>query len=94
MLNVPAIAGDDTINIAERTAGFAITGDTGSEGGVDVTVEIGTATLTATSADEAGTAAWSVSVPGNASYIAGTSVAVAVNASKTGYARRARSSAR
>ena len=51
-LNVNAIAGDDTINIAERSAGFAITGDTGSEGGVTVTVGIGAATLTATSADD------------------------------------------
>ena len=84
-LNVNAIATDNTINIAEKASGFAISGDTGSVGGVDVTVGIGAATLTATSADEAGTAAWSVSVPRNASYIAGTSVAVAVNASKTGY---------
>ena len=39
-------------------------------------------------------ATWSVSVPGNASYIAGTSVAVAVTASKTGYTPPARSGAR
>ena len=50
-----------------------------------VIVGIGGTTLTATSADEAGTAAWSVSVPADAAYITGTSVAVAVNASKTGY---------
>ncbi len=84
-LNLDAIATDDTINIAEKASGFAISGDTGSVGGVDVTVGIGAATLTATSADEAGTAAWSVTVPADAAYIAGTSVAVAVNASKTGY---------
>ena len=84
-LNLDAIATDDTINIAEKASGFAISGDTGSVGGVDVTVGIGAATLTATSADEAGTAAWSVSVPADAAYITGTSVAVAVNASKTGY---------
>ena len=34
-LNVNAIAGDDTVNIAEKASGFAISGDTGSEGGVD-----------------------------------------------------------
>ncbi len=85
-LNVNAIAGDDTINIAERSAGFAISGDTGSEGGVTVTVGIGGATLTATSADDAGTAAWSVSVPADAAYITGTSVAVSVSAAKTGVA--------
>ena len=50
-----------------------------------MTDEIGTGTLTATSADDAGTATWSVSVPVNASYITGTSVVVEVNASKNGY---------
>ena len=84
VLNVSAIAGDGTVNIAEKASGFAISGDTGSEGGVDVTVTVGGTDLTAASAD-ANPATWSVSVPGNASYIAGTSVAVAVNASKTGY---------
>ena len=54
--------GDDTVNIAEKAAGFTITGDTGTESGVSVTVEIGTATLPATSADDSGTATWSVSV--------------------------------
>ena len=85
VLNLNTIAGDNTVNIAEKTAGFTIGGDTGTEIGVDVTVEIGTGTLTATSADDAGTATWSVSVPADASYITGTSVVVEVNASKTGY---------
>ena len=85
-LNLDAIiAGDNRINIAEKAAGFDISGDSGTESGVDVTVQIGTATLTATSADDAGTATWSVSVPANASYITGASVVVEVNASKTGY---------
>ena len=35
-LNVNAIATDDTINIAEKASGFAISGDTGSVGGVTV----------------------------------------------------------
>ena len=83
-LNVDAIAGDDTVNIAEKAAGFAIGGATGSEAGVSVTVTVGTTELTATSA-AADPATWSVAVPANAAYLTGTSVAVAVSASKTGY---------
>ena len=82
VLTLDAIAGDDTVNIAEKAAGFAISGATGSEGGVSVTVTVGTTELTATSA--AG-GAWSVDVPVNAAYLTGTSVAVTVSASKTGY---------
>ena len=81
-LNLDAIAGDDTVNIAEKAAGFAIGGDTGSEAGVTVTVTVGGTELTATSA--AG-GAWSVDVPANATYITGTSVTVTVSASKTGF---------
>ena len=50
------------MNIDEKAAGFTITGDTGSEGAVSVTVTVGTTELTATSAD-ADPATWSVSVP-------------------------------
>ena len=82
VLTLDAIAGDDTVNIAEKAAGFAISGATGSQGGVSVTVTVGTTELTATS-DSAG--AWSVAVPADAAYLTGTSVAVAVSASKTGY---------
>ena len=35
-LNLDAIAGDNTINIAEKADGFTISGDTGSEAGVTV----------------------------------------------------------
>ena len=35
-LNLDAIAGDDRVNIAEKAAGFTISGDTGSEAGVSV----------------------------------------------------------
>ena len=38
LLNLDMIAGDDIINIAEKGEGFAISGDTGSEAGVTVTV--------------------------------------------------------
>ena len=84
-LNLDAIAEDNTVNIAEKTAGFTISGDTGTESGVSVTVAIGTGSLSATSADDAGTATWSVSVPADASYITGTSVDVTVSATKTGF---------
>ena len=81
-LNLDTIATDDTVNIAEKAAGFAISGATGSEGGVSVTVTVGGTELTATSATGG---AWSVDVPANAAYITGTSVTVTVSASKTGY---------
>ena len=81
-LNLDTIAGDDTVNIAEKAAGFTISGDTGSEAGVSVTVTVGGTELTATSA---AAGAWSVAVPANAAYLTGTSVAVTVSASKTGY---------
>ena len=84
-LNVDVIATDDTINIAEREAGFTISGDTGTETGVSVSVEIGSTTFTATSADVAGTATWSVRVPADSADITGTSVDVTVSASKTGF---------
>ena len=73
------------MNIAEKAAGFTISGDTGSVGGVTVTVRVGTGALTATSADT-NPATWSVTVPGDAAYISEPSVAVEVNASKTGFA--------
>ncbi len=81
-LTLDAIAGDDTVNIAEKAAGFAISGATGSQGGVSVTVTVGTTELTATST---AAGAWSVDAAANAAYLTGTSVAVTVSASKTGY---------
>ena len=75
-------AGDGTVNIAEKAAGFSITGDTGSEPGVTVTVKLGSGSLTATS-DAAG--AWSVAVPMAAAYLVEPSVALTVSAAKTGF---------
>ena len=83
-LNLDAIVTDDKVNIAEKAAGFTITGDTGSEGGVSVTVTVDTTELTTTSADT-DPATWSVSVAADATYITGTSLDVEVNASKTGF---------
>ena len=81
-LNLDPIATDDTVNIAEKAAGFAISGNTGPDADVSVSVTVGTTALLATSA--AG-GAWSVSVPANATYIIGTSVEVTVSASKIGF---------
>ena len=81
-LSLDTIAGDDVVNIAEKAAGFAITGDTGSVGGASVTVTIGSGTLTATSAPSG---AWTVTVPADASYVTGASVDITVNATLTGY---------
>ncbi len=86
-LNVGIIAGDDSINIAEQAAGFAISGDTGTAAGVAVTVMIGTETLTATSAivSPATDATWSVAVPADAAYVSGAGVTVTVTAAKNGH---------
>ena len=95
-LTLDAIATDNVVNIAEKAAGFAITGVTSGEvppyfayltipktWNASVTVAVGTAELTTTSAI-AEPATWSVSVPANAAYIAGTSVPVSVTVSKSG----------
>ena len=81
-LSLDVIARDDVVNIAEKAAGFVITGDTGSVGGASVTVTIGSGTLTATSAPSG---EWSVSVPADASYVPGASVDITVNATSSGY---------
>ena len=85
VLNLDTIAEDYTVNMAEHVAGFTISGDTGSEGGVSVTVTVGTTDLPATSSD-ANPAAWSVSVPPNSAYIIEPSVTITVSASKAGVA--------
>ena len=82
VLNVAAIAGGNTVNIAEHAAGFAISGDTGSEAGVLVTVTVGGTELTATSGDDG---AWSVEVPEDAAYLTEISDSVTVSATKTGF---------
>ena len=77
------IAGDDTINIAEKANGFPISGNTGAESGVTVTVNVnGTQAGTATS--NAG-GNWSVDVDEDEGYITGTSVLLSVTATKTDF---------
>ena len=82
-LNLDAIAGDDTVNLAEKTTGFTISGNTGSESDVSVSVTIGSQSPLPTTSDVNG--AWVVSVPQNAAYLTGTSVTVTVSATKTGF---------
>ena len=87
-LSVAAVAGDNTVNISEKTAGFTISGATGTEAGVSVTVKLGTETFAAVTSAKVGgatDATWSVPVPANASYVTGTSLALSVAAVKTGY---------
>ena len=80
-LNLDAVAGDNVVNGAERTAGFAVSGDTGGEAEVTVTVGIGSESLSATS-DAQGQ--WSVAVAAEAGYLNEPSVEVTVSASKVG----------
>ena len=84
VVNLDAVAGDNTVNIAERAAGFAISGDTGSVGSVSVSVQVGSAAL-ATTSSSADPARWSVDVPGSADYVTESSLSVTVAASRTGY---------
>ena len=81
------IAGDDTINIAEKASGFTISGDTGTESGVTVAVTMDGTTLTATSGIPAGEtiAEWSVTVGPNENYIMEANVSLSVTATKTNY---------
>ena len=82
-LTLAAVAGDDTINIAEQAAGFSISGATGSVAGASVTVTLGGTDLAAVTS--AGDGAWSVAVPGAAAYVTGTEVALTVTAGKALY---------
>ena len=84
-LVVDDVAGDNTVNITEKADGFSISGHTGSEAGVAVTVKLGTETFTAVTSSSLDPAIWSVDVPPDATYITGTGVALSVAAAKTGY---------
>ena len=81
-LTLDTIAGDNTINAVERATGFAITGNTGAEPIVSVTVTVGTVQLTPVISDEGG--AWLVPIPTNPSYLVEPSVEIRVTASKAG----------
>ena len=70
-LTVEAIAGDNIINIAEKIAGFDISGSTSSVKGATVKVTLGMTALDTISDDDGD---WKVAVPANAGYITGTGV--------------------
>ena len=82
------IAGNDIVNIAEQTAGFAITGTVDTTG---ATVEVTIGSGSARSATVTNTT-WTVGIPGNALEITGTSVVVVATAMRAdrndGEARR------
>ena len=75
------IASDNIINIAEKAAGFSISGTASDV--AEVVLTIGTVELAAT-ADNVGD--WSVAVPANADYIAGDNVTLRATARKTDFA--------
>ena len=77
-LRVDKIAGDNIINEEEKRDGFTISGDTGTESSVTVSVTIGGNELTSATSDANGN--WSVSVPEDASSITEPSVWVLVTA--------------
>ena len=74
------IAGDDIVNIAERAAGFAISGTVADGGTVEVTLDGSTTTRAAT---ETGTI-WTLDIPANDSEITDTSVVVEATATLLG----------
>ena len=82
-LSVAAVTSDNTIDDAEKMAGFNITGSTGSLEDATVTVTLGGTTVGSTTSASNG--AWSMAVPADATYLIGTSVALTVVASKPGY---------
>ena len=82
-LTLDTIAGDNTINAAEKATGFAITGNTGAEPIVSVTVTIDAVQLTPVISDSAG--AWLVPIPGDPPYLVEPSVDIQVTATKAGF---------
>ena len=72
------IAGDDIVNIAERAAGFTISG-TMASGATGVSVTIGTG-MARTATLNASSATWTIDISGGDADITGTSVDVVVTA--------------
>ena len=82
MISIDAdeIAGDGTVNIAEKKAGFEISGT--ASAGSSVVVTVGGTDLASVTADAEG--AWSASVPANSAYITEGSVSVSAVATVSG----------
>ena len=88
ILAVDDVADDNTVNIAEKAAGFAVTGHTGTEAGVSVMLTLDNHTfdtVTSAKAQDATNATWSVPVGPGADYVTGTALVLTVAAAKTGY---------
>ena len=81
-LTLNTIAGDNTINAAEKATGLSITGNAGAEPIVSVTVTIGTVQLASVISDSGG--AWLVPIPPNSPYLVEPSVDIQVTATKAG----------
>ena len=82
-LTLNTIAGDNTINAAEKAAGFAITGNTGVEPTVSVTITVGSTQLPAVISDTGG--AWLAPIPAGSSYLVEPSIDIVATATKTGF---------
>ena len=80
-INAATVAGDGTVNKAEKAAGFAIGGS--SEAGASVTVTVGTTALSAVTAGSTGS--WTVSVPTAASYVSDGRLTISATATRSGY---------
>ena len=80
-INAATIAGDGTVNKAEKDTGFAIGGS--SEAGASVTVTVGTMALSAVTAGSTGS--WTVSVPAAASYVSDGQLTISATATRSGY---------
>ena len=77
-VSLDTIAGDDIVNIAEKAAGFTISG-TMASGATGVSVTIGTG-MARTATLNASSATWTIAIPGDNADIIGTSVNVVVTA--------------
>ena len=80
-INAATVAGDGTVNKAEKAAGFAIGGS--SEAGASVTVTVGTTALSAVTAGSTGS--WTVSVPTAASYVSDGRLTISATATRSGF---------
>ena len=82
-LTLNTVAGDNIINAAEKVAGFTITGNTGVEPTVSVTIAVGSTQLSAVISDTGG--AWLAPIPAGSSYLVEPSIDVVATATKTGF---------
>ena len=80
-LMINPVAGDDSVNEAEKAAGFAISGQT--EPGAIVVVTVNDALVPAATAASDGS--WTTAVPPNASWITHGVIQVSATASKSGF---------